>query len=154
MRSGWGRKGEGKPQPLRVVQDANVISIEDLRAIARARFEDAAILFTNERTDGAGYLCGYAVELALKARICSTLNWGGFPETRSEFENLASFKTHNLDVLLTLSNHEQRIKDKYLSEWSTVATWDPEARYKRIGQTESLQVALMLIAVEGLLDVL
>jgi HEPN domain len=131
-----------------------VISIEELVAIAQARLEDANVLFENGRADGAGYLCGYAVELALKARICRTLNWQGFPEKRSEFENFASFKTHKLEVLLTLSGQEQRIKTENLSEWSAVVTWDPEARYRAIGQADTVQVALMIVAAETLLKVL
>jgi hypothetical protein len=34
-----------------------------------------------ERFDGAFYLSGYAVELALKARICRTLKWRATPST-------------------------------------------------------------------------
>jgi hypothetical protein len=131
-----------------------VISIADLRAIAKARLEDATLLFTNLRPDGALYLAGYAVELALKARICTTLNWTGFPEKRSEFENFSSFKTHKLDVLLALSGQEQRIKSQYLWAWSAVAVWDPEARYRPIGATAAIDVAVLLVAVEALLDAL
>jgi len=90
-------------------------------------------MFENGGVDGAAYLCGYAVELALKARICITLNWEGFPQTRSEFDGFSSFKTHRLDVLLVLSGQEQRIKTEQLREWSAVVTWDPEARYKVVG---------------------
>lgn len=131
-----------------------MITIADLRAIAEARLEDAKVLLASERIDGAAYLCGYAVELVLKARICGTLNWDGFPETRKDFENFGSFKTHRLDVLLTLSGQEQWIKTNQLSEWSAVATWDPEARYRAVGQTDPVQAALMLIATETLLKVL
>jgi len=35
-------------------------------------------------SDGATYLCGYAVEVALKFRICLTLNWPEFPSTGGE----------------------------------------------------------------------
>jgi hypothetical protein len=59
--------------------------------------------------------------LVLKARICKTLNWSGFPEKRIEFENYASFRTHKLDVLLSLSGEEQRIKADHILEWSHVA---------------------------------
>jgi hypothetical protein len=124
-----------------------VISIEQLRAISEARLQDAIVLFDNDRIDGSAYLCGYAVELALKARICSTLNWEGFPQTRSEFENYSSFKTHKLDVLLMLSGQEKRIKAERLLEWSAVATWDPEARYKTVGQFDREAVAVMLASV-------
>ena len=131
-----------------------MILVADLRAIAHARLEDAKVLFGNQRTDGAGYVCGYAVELALKARICETLGWVGFPENRREFENFASFRTHKLDVLLALSGQELRIKSDYFSEWSAVATWDPEARYRAVGEADTLQVGLMLLSAETLLRVL
>ena len=112
------------------------------------------MLLANDRIDGAAYLCGYAIELSLKARICTTLNWQGFPETRGEFENLASFKTHKLDVLLVLSGQERRIKTEHFSEWSAIATWDPEARYKAVGQNDRAEVELMVVSVMFLLDVL
>lgn len=57
-----------------------MISAVDLRVIAGARLEDAKVLAANGRSDGAAYVCGYAIELALKARIADTLNWKGFPE--------------------------------------------------------------------------
>lgn len=112
------------------------------------------MLIEANRIDGAGYVCGYAVELALKARICETLNWPGFPENRHEFHNFASFRTHKLDVLLTLSGQERRIKSDYFSEWSEVATWDPEARYRAVGDADALQVGMMLLSAATLLRVL
>ena len=53
----------------------------------------------NGRYDGSVYLCGYVIELLLKARICKTLNWDGFPSDSKEFQNLNNFKTHNLEIL-------------------------------------------------------
>jgi hypothetical protein len=111
------------------------------------------VLLANDRLDSAAYLCGYAVELALKARICMTLNWEGFPQTRSEFEGFLSFKTHRLDVLLILSGQEQRIKAEQLREWSSVVTWDPEARYKAVGHTAREKVEGMLASVRVLVEV-
>ena len=49
-----------------------MILVAELDSIARARIEDAKALLTAGRFDGATYLCGYAVELALKSRICRT----------------------------------------------------------------------------------
>jgi hypothetical protein len=131
-----------------------VILVEDLLALAAARLDDVEILLQNDRVDVAEYLCGYVVELALKARICRTLNWPGFPETRKEFENYASFRTHKLEVLLSLSGHEQRIKAEHLYEWSNVENWDPAARYRRVGQADLVQVAVMWASAEKLLKVL
>src|SRR5258706_5932236 len=137
-----------------VLYHTRVISTADLTAIANARLEDAIALRDDDRLDGAAYLCGYAVELTLKARICVTLKWQGFPETKKEFENYSSFKTHNLDVLLRLSGQEERIKEEYISEWSAVATWDPETRYKAVGRLADDDVDAMLVSVIRLLDVL
>src|SRR5207244_11998757 len=99
-----------------------------LKSISRARLRDAKVLLSAKRYDGAVYLCGYAVELALKARICQTLRWSGFPETQSEFKGFGSIKTHDLEILLRFSGIESRIKKKYLPFWSLVLDWNPEKR--------------------------
>lgn len=111
-----------------------MIATADLKAIARARLRDAKVLAKGNRPDGAVYLCGYAVEMALKARICRTLKWTGFPETAVEFKGLQSVKTHDLEILLRLSGVEGRIKTKHMAEWSVVLDWDPEKRYQTIGK--------------------
>ena len=112
---------------------AAMISHNELRQIAEARLSDCEILYRNQRYDAAVYLCGYAIELALKGRICQTLKWEGFPTDGSEFKSYQSFKTHNLVALLHLSGLEPEISTQYLTEWSDVSEWDPESRYKSIG---------------------
>ncbi len=98
--------------------------------------------------DAAFYLCGYAVEIALKARICRTLGWAGYPETGGEFASYRSFQTHDLDVLLHLAGNvvENRIKQTttLLVEWSDLRRWRPERRYNPVG-TRSIADALMMI---------
>ena len=131
-----------------------MISIEALRAIGEAKLEDARVLLENDRIDGAAYLCGYAIELALKAQICRTLGWKGYPQTAKEFEGYQSFKTHRLDVLLHLSGQEQRIKAERLKEWSAIEKWNPEARYKEVGQVNREEVESMLSSVILLLGAL
>jgi hypothetical protein len=131
-----------------------MLSRRELLKIARARIRDAKALYKARRFDGAAYVCGYALECALKARIVSTLHWLGFPETQKEFNGLQSFKTHNLDTLLSLSGREAKIKNSHLKEWSGVAIWEPEARYKRVGSAKSADVALLIQSAEILLRVL
>jgi len=87
-----------------------MITRADLRKTAREYLAAAAILRANRKYDVAVYLCGYAIEIALKDRICRTLRWQGFPNTKKEFEGLSSFKTHNLEVLLQLSGADYRIR--------------------------------------------
>lgn len=130
------------------------IPIKGLRTIAKARLRDADVLLKAGRFDGAFYLCGYALELGLKSRICKTLKWAGFPQTRQEFERYQSVKTHDLEVLLRFSGIEERIKRKYLSEWSVVLNWNPEKRYQSIGQSSAQEATDMLIAAKRLLKVL
>ena len=81
----------------------------------------------------AVYLCGYSVEVALKARNCRALGWSEFPETSRDFEGYQSLRTHRLDVLLHFSGAEARVKTRFMAEWSIVAMWEPEARYRRVG---------------------
>ena len=69
------------------------------------------------RFDGAIYRCGYVVEIVLKLRICKTLKWEGFPDSRKESEKYASFKTHDFDTLLYLSGVEEKVKQSRLSEY-------------------------------------
>jgi HEPN domain-containing protein len=131
-----------------------VIAASDLRKIARARLADARALLRTRRYDGSIYLCGYAVELAIKHRICRTLGWENFPSTSGEFRAYQSFRTHDLDVLLHLSGHEATIKKQALADWSTVAEWDPEVRYKSVGSASKDDAKLMIKATATVLRVL
>ena len=128
-----------------------MISINDLNNLCEDRVKDAEILIAANRFDGAYYLCGYAIELALKKRICRTLCWQGYPNNNKEFERLKTFKTHSLEILLTLSGIEDKIKKFFLPEWSIVNAWTPETRYA--SRTNSKQMAnSMLEAVKTLLE--
>jgi HEPN domain-containing protein len=131
-----------------------MILTKDLRAIARARLRDAQVLLQAKRYDGAFYLCGYAVELALKARICRTLKWRGFPESTQDFKGYQLVRTHDLEVLLRFSGVEGRVKAKHLAEWSVVLKWHPEKRYQVIGLLHPQQAADMVTCVERLLEIL
>jgi hypothetical protein len=79
------------------------------------------------------YICGYAVEIALKARVCRTLHWPDFPQTDSEFggknRKYTPFKTHALDLLLSYSGREDKIRNSFKAHWSLIASWDPQSRY-------------------------
>jgi len=100
--------------------------------LSRERIKDAEALFTLQRYEGAMYICGYAVEIALKARICKTLRWAGFPSETKEFNQNPKYqflKVHALGLLLSYSGQEERVKTRLSAEWSAVAAWSPESRY-------------------------
>ena len=131
-----------------------MIAPATLRAIAAARLQDAQALVADQRFDGAAYICGYAVELSLKAQICDTLGWEGYPEEK-EFRNLQSFKTHDLEVLLLLSGREKEIKHLANAEWSIIInTWKPEIRYRPIGAISPFEVGKLVDAITALLRLL
>lgn len=133
-----------------------MIARSDLRAIAHGRLNDATVLFRAGRYDGSVYLCGYAIEMALKSRVCRTLRWPGYPASRSEFDQLGlrSFQTHDFDVLRRLSGVEARVRTQLLAEWSTASTWDPEIRYRPVGFASAVAAREMLSAARTLLRAL
>jgi HEPN domain-containing protein len=123
---------------------------DEIEKIVQARVEDAQVLYESSRYDGSVYLCGYAIELGLKARICRTLQWDEYP-TSGKY---SSFKTHDLDVLLHLTGCEDKIKLKHLADWSIVAQWNPEARYNPIGSVQDSDAKDMLESTKELLKIL
>ena len=131
-----------------------MIPAPDLKLLARGRLRDARALFRAGRYDAAAYICGYAVEVALKARICRTLKWNGFPHSNSEFDGLQSFRTHRLDILLRLSGQAERITQRFRNEWEAVVTWNPERRYLPIGSTTRDGAREMLESVQVIMRTL
>lgn len=123
---------------------------EEIEKIVQARVEDAQVLYESSRYDGSVYLCGYAIELGLKARICRTLQWDEYP-TSGKY---SFFKTHDLDVLLHLTGCEDKVKLKHLADWSIVAQWNPEARYNPIGSVQDSDAKDMLESTKELLRIL
>lgn len=139
--------GSTRPPPK-----AMAITQADLRQLACERLADARALLAAGRHDGASYVAGYVVELALKARICRTLKWKEFPFTRKEFEGLQSLRTHDLELLLRLSGRDAHVRAHLLTHWSVVQEWDPEMRYdaaircSRAEATEMVEAAATLRA--------
>ena len=119
-----------------------MVPVADLKKMAKGRLVDADVLFRAARYDGAIYLCGYAVEIALKARICRTLKWAGYPSSFGR--DYQSFRSRDLDVLLHLSGVESKIKSKFFAEWSVVATWKSDIRYRPIGSATAQDVTSMI----------
>jgi hypothetical protein len=127
---------------------------KQLALIARARLKDAKALLSQRRYDGGVYICGYAIEMALKARICQTLKWSGYPNTPNEFKGLSSFKIQDLEMLLHLSGQEARIRAKHLADWSLVSRLNPEARYEPIGNATRNDLQAMVDAAGKVMDTL
>lgn len=122
----------------------------DIKKIAKSKLKDAEILFNNKRYEGAVYICGYAVELGLKSQVCKKLRWSEYPPGHN-FHKYKTFKTHDLDILLSLTGKEGIIKTKYFTDWSTVVTWNPETRYSATGNISKVDAQNMIQSTKILL---
>ena len=132
-----------------------MLTIATLHTLSEARLEDARALLLAGRNEGSLYLCGYAVELALKARICETLGWRWFPNTGKEAADYRSLRTHNLEVLLYMSGVYERIAVDLEEDWARVLKWRPEIRYTPpTVDTETPTAAAMMLSAERILEAL
>ena len=129
-----------------------MISSQVLKYLILNKTKDAQALFKNGRYAASIYFAGYAAEIALKNKICSTLQFNsGFPETRQELSSylqhinrnnpvvlnisLGDIRNHDLAKLLFYSGAELRIQSNFYKEWNIVKKWNPENRYKKIRVT-------------------
>ncbi len=101
---------------------------------------EAKALLDQGQWDGAYYLAGYAVELALKACIIkSLLATDAFPD--KEFSR--NCYTHDVEKLVVLAKLDvarktDRDADPYLAtNWGLARDWSEEKRYHRIDKTEA-----------------
>lgn len=105
----------------------------ELRKIAICRLKEAKLLHLNGYYDGAVYLCGYVLEVALKARICKHLKVNEYPE------KIGGFKIHDFSDLLILSGLSNKINASsnmlLFTNWNIVTTWQPDMRYKPVGSS-------------------
>ena len=138
-----------------------MINLTDFEEVANARFEDAVVLALYDRYDGAIYLCGFAVEIALKIRITKEHQLPSFPETIVEFKNfpIKKIKTHDLiklrdllsaPIFCTDTDRELSKRFDFLRQ-----NWDVNYRYKKLSGVASKSLCFDLIeSVEYLLGVI
>jgi HEPN domain-containing protein len=108
---------------------------EQLQSLARLRLREAEVLFEAGFFDGCAYLCGYVVELALKATICATLDVSEYPSEVKAPLRMA-FRTHDFDDLKLLAGIERDLSASnpvLLTNWSVANRWRPEWRYEPAG---------------------
>jgi HEPN domain-containing protein len=112
-----------------------MLSQKTLLDMARNKYEESKILLKSGKYDGAVYLCGYSLECMLKRRIILLLDWGEYPNTKKDFEQRTSLRTHDLDILLSFSGLENKVKQDpvIFADWNKAKEWNSEIRYKEIG---------------------
>lgn len=121
---------------------------QQLQELAHLRLREAEALFDAGLYDGCAYLCGYAVEIALKARICATLDIDAYPDKVGRLTE--AFRTHNFDHLKLLAGLERELSPgnpaRY-ANWAITSEWTPERRYEPPGTYDRSQARKILDAI-------
>lgn len=127
----------------------------DMERTAKAHLADARVLHRGGRYDGAFYLCGYAVEIALKARICRTLKWSNFPPPGSDARFLLVHKFKQLLWFTGMSKHVETTKSGFPNpDWQVVLNWDPELRYSPVGAQTATSAGEIIAATAAIVRIL
>jgi HEPN domain-containing protein len=122
---------------------------KDIQKLSRLRLQEADALYRAQLYDGCVYLAGYAVELALKARICRVLRVNEYPSG----DLGKAFRVHSLDQLKVLAGLSPDIdvrKNKELFDnWSKAVAWNPEQRYESPGKYSAVEARAILDSLTG-----
>jgi len=123
----------------------------ELKKMSQARLKEVKVLHKSHLYDGASYLSGYVIELALKARICKILDLD-YPDTGDVSR---SFKTHKLENLIKLGglsnkfDRELNTNSDFKTNWSLIITWSEEFRYRPTGTHSQKDVEDLIEAIEN-----
>lgn len=121
----------------------------DLQKMAEERVTDAAALLAAGRFQAAYYLCGYAVEFALKACIARQVREFDFPDRKVVNDSYV----HDLTKLLNVSRMAQLHKEEadqnesFVENWGIVREWSEASRYNA-AITETAATALFFAATD------
>ncbi|HEX7681717.1 MAG TPA: HEPN domain-containing protein [Thermoanaerobaculia bacterium] len=116
----------------------------DLQKMAEERVADAAALLDAGRFQAAYYLCGYAVECALKACIARKVREFDFPDRKVVNDSYV----HDVGKLLNISGLTHQNEEEssgnlvFAKNWTLVKDWSEASRYDT-SITESAAIALV-----------
>jgi len=124
----------------------------ELQRLACLRLKEAEALSDAGCYDGCAYLCGYVVELALKAAICATLGIDSYPDKGSRLRE--ALKTHDFDDLKLMAGMERAftVNQSRFVNWSAASKWKPERRYDPEGTYSQAAAKEILDAVRSYPD--
>ena len=110
------------------------MTIDDLKILAELRLKEAKELSNQGLYDGACYLAGYAIELALKATICKLLGTDFPPAASSRTDINKAYQTHNLLDLISLAGLKtdfirRQANPAFNTHWGRISNWSEAWRY-------------------------
>jgi len=118
----------------------SVLTAAILRQLAAQRAAEALSLMRDGHHGGAYYLAGYAVEMALKARIAMQFRAGEIPDKAQ----VNAVYTHRLADLMKQAGlshstaggaleNELDSNQTFAANWGIVSQWNEQSRYQLIG---------------------
>ena len=116
-----------------------IVNRTDLQQLAEMRVEEAQVLFDARKFDGAYYLAGYAVELALKACIAKLTNQHDFYS--KDIANKCF--NHKPETLVMVAGLQSRLEAAMKadidlkSNWGVACVWNESSRYDRHDEPEA-----------------
>lgn len=117
-----------------------IVTKADFQELAEERLVEAKALLDLGKWNGAYYLAGYAVELALKACVIKMLmETDAFPDK----ELSRNCYTHSVVKLAGLSKLDGELMTAtdadpdLLANWALARDWSEEKRYHQIDKTEA-----------------
>ena len=114
----------------------------DLQQLAEDRALDAKALLDAGRWSCAYYICGYAVECALKACIAKQTGLHDFPDK----DFVQKVHSHNLIDLLELADLKTRFDQDAKTNatlgvnWGIVKDWNEATRYEQKSEPEAREL--------------
>ena len=140
----------------------------EFQELSHLRILEADTLLAKNYPDGAFYLAGYAVECALKAAICQTLDIDDFFDAYSTKAHSAKvkddivqkFKTHDFGTLLVLSGLYFKLETDLLGDaqldysWSSIRlhAWPEQYRYQIVSRKSITEAVDFIDSVKCLLQ--
>ncbi len=106
----------------------------DLQDLSNIRLREARALFRDKKYDGAYYLCGYAIECALKACIAKNTQIYDFPPNPQIINKIYTHDFVKLIQAAGLSDYletEKNSNPQFKIMWKTVTDWSESSRYKK-----------------------
>lgn len=124
-----------------------IVKKAEFQQLAEQRLTEAKVLLDSQLWDGAYYLAGYAVELALKACIIrKLLTTDAFPD--KDFSEKCY--THDISVLLKKAgleaehNHKTSSSPDFEKNRGVTKDWTEKKRYHRIEKMEAEAIYLAI----------
>ena len=111
----------------------------ELQKLSKIRIKEAKALLDKGLYDGAYYLCGYAVECALKACIAKNVKQYDFPDKKVVNDSY----THDLVKLIRTAGLDSELDTeankslKFRANWRVVKDWSEDSRYTKNSKAEA-----------------